>query len=62
MIMTGTGKDAAITLYIAGAVSAWSLTDINEILVALAMGAGFVLAVFRIAKTIKYWHDPSHKD
>ena len=56
--MTGTEKvDAAVGVYLASAIGL-SLTDLNAWLTAVALAAGIVLAILRIARLIKHWHHP----
>ena len=62
MPYAGAVKDTAVTVYIAGAVGAWSLTDFNQYAAALGLSLGIALAGIRIAKAVKYWNDPTHKD
>ena len=55
--MTGMSKDAAVVTYISGAAATWSLTDINEVLMAVGLALGAVLAVMRIVRGIKRWKE-----
>ena len=60
--MTGTGKDAGVVVYVTTAAATWSLTDINEVLMAAGLVLGAVLAVMRILRGIKYWNKPPPKE
>ena len=55
--MTGAEKDALVLAGVAGAISL-SISDINAVLTAFALGAGGVLAVLRAIRVIKHWNTP----
>ena len=59
--MTGTGKDVAVTVYLAGAIGAYQLTDINQVLAGIGLALGIVLAMVRIAHACRHWNTPPKK-
>ncbi len=56
--MTGTGKDTAAVAYVTTAAATFSLTDVNEVLMAAGLALGVVLAIMRIVRGVKYWNNP----
>ena len=54
--MTGTGKDAAVTAYMAGMLGVATLSDLNQILIAVGLILGAALAILRIIRVIKFWN------
>ena len=54
--MNGTGKDAAVTAYMAGMLGVATLSDLNQILIAVGLILGAALAILRIIRVIKFWN------
>ncbi len=54
--MTGTVKDAAVTAYVTSAVGFAWISDFNDVLIAVSLLLGAILALLRIVRVLKFWN------